>query len=69
MSAGVVSRGMFTVLLIAPERNGCAAAIMVTCARQAIDRLPLRGWKAQSNTGKCSSARSGAPSIVSFFSM
>ena len=51
MSAGVVSRGMLTVLLIAPERNGCAAAIIVTCARQAIERLPLRGWKAQSKTG------------------
>ena len=30
MSAGVVSRGMLTVLEIAPDRNGWAAAIIRT---------------------------------------
>ncbi len=49
---------MFTVLEIAPERNGWAAAIIRTCACQAIERVPLRGWNAQSNTVRCSSARS-----------
>ena len=69
MSAGVVSRGMFTVFEIAPEMNGCAAAIMPTWARQAIDRTPPRGWNAQSNTGKCSAFSSLAPSIVSCWLM
>ena len=69
MSSGVVSRGMLTVFEIAPERNGWAAAIIRTWACQAIERLPLRGWNAQSNTGRCSSFRSGAPSIVSCSSM
>ena len=35
MSAGVTSVGMLTVLEIAPERNGWAAAIMRTWACQA----------------------------------
>ena len=69
MSAGVVSRGMLTVLEIAPDKNGWAAAIICTCARQAIDRTPFRGLNAQSNTGRCSSFNSGAPSIVSFSAM
>ena len=56
MSAGVVSRGMFTVLEIAPERNGWAAAIIFTCACQAMLRVPLRGLKAQSKTARCSAA-------------
>ena len=34
MSSGVQSLGMFTVLEIAPETNGCAAAIICTWARQ-----------------------------------
>ena len=41
MSAGVDSRGMFTVLLIAPERNGWAAPIIRTWAGQAMLRLPF----------------------------
>ena len=69
MSAGVVSRGMLTVLEIAPERNGWAAAIILTCACQAMLRSPSRGLKAQSKTGRCSLLRPGAPSIVSFSSM
>ena len=54
MSSVVVSRGMLTVLEIAPERNGWAAAIMPMWAGQVIDRLPLLGVNAQSNTGRCS---------------
>ena len=69
MSAGVVSRGMFTVFEIAPEMNGWAAAIILTCASQAMLRLPSRGLNAQSKTGRCWSRRPGAPSIVSFLSM
>ena len=30
-SSTVTSSGMFTVLLMAPEMNGCAAAIIRTC--------------------------------------
>ena len=68
MSAGVVSRGMFTVLEMAPEMNGCAAAIIFTCASQAMLRTPSRGLNAQSNTDRCWSLSPGAPSIVSFLS-
>lgn len=50
MSSTVESAGMLTVLEIAPERKGCAAAIMPTCAFQWIDRVPLAGLKAQSKT-------------------
>ena len=57
------------VLEIAPERNGWTAAIIRRWARQGIERAPLRGWNAQSKTGRCSSSRSGAPSIVSCASM
>ena len=69
MSSGVVSRGMFTVFEIAPERNGWAAAIIFTWASHAMLRSPSRGLNAQSNTGRCSDRRPGAPSIVSFLSM
>ena len=60
---------MFTVFEMAPEMNGWAAAIMRMCAFQEMNRVPLGGWKAQSNTGKCSAFRSAAPSIVSCLSM
>ena len=60
---------MLTVLEIAPERNGWAAAIILMWACQAIDRVPFVGWNAQSKTGRCSSRSSGAPSIVSCSSM
>ena len=52
---------MFTVFEMAPEMNGWAAAIIRTWAFQGIDRVPLRGWKAQSNTGRCSAFKSAAP--------
>ena len=61
MSAGVTSVGMFTVLLIAPDRNGWAAAIIGTWARQLMLRTPLAGLKAQSNTARCSSAQGRGP--------
>ncbi len=31
ISSTVASRGTFTVLLIAPEMNGCAAPIILMC--------------------------------------
>ena len=52
MSSTVDSSGMLIVLLIAPERNGCAAAIMRRWPRQAIERPPPMGVSEQSNTGK-----------------
>ena len=57
---------MLTVLEMAPERNGWAAAIIVTWAFQGMERSPPRGLNAQSKTARCSSLRCGAPSIVSF---
>ena len=68
MSSTVAASGMFTVLLMAPEMNGWTAAIMRTCPMGAIDRSPFTGLKAQSNTGRCSGFRPGAPSIVSCWS-
>ena len=68
-SSTVESEGMLTVLDMAPETNGWTAAIMRTCPCQAIERLPLRGVKAQSNTGRSSSRSVGAPSMVSLASM
>ena len=65
MSSIVASAGMLTVFEIAPERNGCAAAIIKMWACQRIERSPLRGENAQSNTPRCSGLRSGEPSIVS----
>ena len=42
MSSTVASLGMFTVLEIAPEMNGCAAAIMLAGAPLArMKRLPV----------------------------
>ena len=56
---------MLIVLEIAPERNGWAAAIMRTWAMGAMKRLPPRPHLlAQSNTGRCSARRCGAPSRV-----
>ena len=37
-SSGVLSLGMLTDLEIAPDRNGCAAAIIWTCAGHGMDR-------------------------------
>ena len=56
---------MLTVFEIAPEMNGCTAPIILMCPLELIERLPLSGVNAQSNTDRCSSRRSGAPSIVS----
>ena len=53
------------VLEIAPEMNGWAAAIILTCASHAIDLFPyFPHGVAQSNTERCSSFRPGAPSMV-----
>ena len=49
--------------------KGCTAAIILTCPIGAIEREPLTGLKAQSKTFRCSSARCGAPSMVSLSSM
>src|SRR6202790_554488 len=62
------SSGMLMVLEIAPERNGCAAAIILTCPVQAIERPPGCASE-QSNTGRCSGLKCGAPSTVPFLSM
>ena len=64
ISSTVDSSGRFTVFEIAPEMNGCAAPIIFTWPNQWIVRTPFCGRKAQSNTGRCSSERCGAPSIV-----
>ena len=65
MSSTVISFGMLIVLLIAPERNGWAAAIILMCPSWWMKRLPfLPLLLAVSKTGRCSSARCGAPSIV-----
>ena len=60
MSSTVTDSGRFTVFEIAPERNGCAAAIIFTWPIAAIARSPT----ATSNTDRCSSRRPGAPTIV-----
>ena len=64
-SSTVASLGMLIVLLIAPEMNGCAAAIMRMWRLGAMKRLPIWPQRlAQSKTGRCSSRRCGAPSTV-----
>ena len=53
------------VLEMAPEMKGCAAAIMRMWDSTDRKRLPiLPHGLAQSNTGRCSSFRKGAPSSV-----
>src|SRR5260370_36858109 len=69
MSSTVDSSGMLMVFEIAPERNGCAAAIIFTCPVQLIDLPPPAGASEQSNTGRCSGFRYGAPSTVPCLSM
>ena len=51
---------MLTVFEIAPEMNGWAAAIILMWPMCEIARSPT----ATSNTGRCSSFRPGAPTIV-----
>ena len=60
MSPTVESSGMLTVLEIAPEMNGCVAAIIWMWPMCEIARWPT----ATSNTGRSSSRRPGAPMIV-----
>ena len=57
MSSTVALSGRFTVFEIAPEMNGCTAPIMRMWPMCEIARSPT----ATSNTGRCSSARPGAP--------
>ena len=64
-SSTVAVFGMLMVLEMAPEMKGWAAAIMVMWLAQDRKRLPMRPQGlAQSNTGRCSSFRKGAPSSV-----
>ena len=60
MSSTVAVSGMFTVFEIAPLMNGCTAPIILMWPMCEIARSPT----ATSNTGRCSSARPGAPTIV-----
>ena len=62
MSSTVVSAGMFTVLLMAPEMNGWVAPIILMWPMCEMARSPT----ATSNTGRCSSFSAGAPMIVLF---
>ncbi len=65
MSSTLASLGRLMVLLMAPEMNGWAAAIMRMCPWGAMNRLPyFPHLLAQSNTGRCSVLRCGAPSTV-----
>ncbi len=56
---------MFTVFEIAPEMNGWTAPIILMWPMCEMARSPT----ATSNTGRCSSARCGAPTIVPCSSM
>ena len=60
MSSTVAVCGRLTVLEIAPEMNGWTAPIILMWPMCEIARSPT----ATSNTGRCSSARPGAPTIV-----
>ena len=61
-SSTVAELGRLTVLLMAPDTNGCTAAIIRTWPSGPIVRPPATP-KAQSNTDRCASSRPGAPSI------
>ena len=69
MSSAVAASGRLTVLLMAPDRNGCTAPIIRTWPMYWMDRSPLTGLNAQSNTDRCSGRSAGAPSMVSRSSM
>ena len=60
MSSTVAVCGRLTVFEIAPERNGCAAAIILMWPMCEIARSPT----ATSKTARCSSLSPGAPTIV-----
>ncbi len=62
MSSAETDSGRLTVFEIAPEMNGCAAAIILMWPIGEIARSPT----ATSNTDRCSSLRPGAPTIVAF---
>ncbi len=64
-SSTLASAGWFTVLEIAPEMKGWAAAIMRMWPMALIERVPLAARKAQSKTGRWSQSKPGAPSMVS----
>ena len=65
MSSTVADCGRLTVFEIAPEMNGWVAAIMSMWPVWEIARSPT----ATSKTGRCSSFRPGAPTIVLFSAM
>ena len=69
MSSRVASWGRLTVLEMAPERNGWAAAIILIWPEEWMERVPLLGLKLQSNTARCSGLMPGAPSMVPVESM
>ncbi len=69
MSSTVDSSGMLIVLEIAPERNGCAAAIICTWPVHEIERPPPIGASEQSKIASCSGLMYGAPSIFPLASM
>ena len=50
---------MLMVFEIAPEMNGCTAAIMRTWPMWWMERVPFCGRKLQSKTGRCSGFRAG----------
>ena len=60
MSSTVADSGRLTVFEIAPEMNGCTADIIWMWPMCEMARSPT----ATSNTGRCSSFRPGAPTIV-----
>ena len=62
MSPTVADSGRLTVLLIAPLRNGWVADIIWMWPMWLIARSPT----ATSKTGRWSSSRPGAPTIVPF---
>src|ERR1700689_4672148 len=64
MSSRVASWGRLTVLEMAPERNGWAAAIILMWPEGWMERVPLLGLKLQSKTARCSSLMPGLPSMV-----
>ena len=64
-SSTVAVFGMLIVFDIAPEMNGCAAAIIRMWLSTDNERRPMRPHGlAQSNTARCSGLRCGAPSNV-----
>ena len=64
MSSTVASFGMLIVLEMAPEMNGCTAAIISMWLFHGASACHFPHGLAQSNTARCSGFRCGAPSIV-----